>query len=274
MSDSAVTSATLLAFAEQLADAARAVTLASFRRPLDIVKKEDDSPVTAVDRGAEQAMRELIKRHRPADDVFGEEFGRSDSGDSGGDVWVLDPIDGTKSFISGSPLYCTLVAFVRDGAPLLGVLDMPALGERWCGLDMAGAQRATFNGAECAVSAPAAETLASAVMATTTLNFWDDEADTKLRRLCRLTAHTRLGGDAFCYGCLASGYVDVVADYAMRPYDYLPLVPLVTAAGGVISDWQGAPLTLPKTGSDGIGVVAAASPELHKQALAALNSVS
>ena len=251
-----------LAFAGRLADVARETTLPYFRRAVAVQNKGDDSPVTVADRECEKKMRALVAEKYPRHSVYGEEFGGEIGG---GFVWSLDPIDGTRSFISGSSQFCSLVALVCDGAPLLGVIDMPALGERWAGCDSPHLRRAVFNGAPCAVSRCAA--LPSAVMATTTLGVADDSRDAALRRLCRRAGHVRLGGDASAFGALASGFLDAAADYEMACYDYLPLLPIVRAAGGTITDWRG---DSPPFAAGTSGVVAAATGALHEAALAAL----
>lgn len=251
-----------LSFAGVLADAARETALPYFRGGVAVRSKDDDSPVTVADRECEKKMRALVAEKYPRHSVYGEEFGGEIGG---GFVWVLDPIDGTRSFISGSRQFCALIALVYDGAPLVGVIDMPALGERWTGCDSPHLRRATFNGAPCATSGRKA--LSSAVMATTTLGVAEDARDSALRRLCHRAGHVRLGGDASAFGALSSGFLDVAADYEMACYDYLPLLPVVRAAGGIITDWRGAP---PQFAAGTTGIVAAANDELHNAALSAL----
>ena len=179
----------------------------------------------------------------------------------------MDPIDGTRSFISGSPMYCTLIAFVRCGKPLIGLIDMPALDECWLGVNSADKSFSTFNGQPCRV-APCA-LLTQAKMATTTMGLIDDTRDQALRHLSQHTAHTRLGGDAQAYGSVASGFIHLAADYEMQPYDYLPLVAIVCAAGGQISDWHCHPLT-PNLGK--CGILASSNQSLHNAALTALST--
>ena len=253
-----------LEFAGRLADAARAAAMPYFRGGIAVQSKGDDSPVTVADRECEKQMRALIEKEFPQHKIYGEEFG----GDIGGGfVWVLDPIDGTRSFISGSRQFCSLVALVLDGAPIVGVIDMPALNERWSGCDSPQLRRAMFNQKEC--NASAKKDLSAAVMATTTLGVADanDARDIALRRLCAHAGHVRLGGDASAFGALASGFLDVAADYEMACYDYLPLLPIVRAAGAVITDWRG---DAPQFRAGTCGIVAAATAELHEAALSAL----
>ena len=254
-----------LRFAGRLADAGRAATLPHFRRGIAVQNKNDDSPVTAADRECEAKMRELIAEEYPNHAVYGEEFGGDLAGAESGFAWILDPIDGTRSFISGSRQYCTLIALAHDGLPLVGIIDMPALDERWAGCDSPKLRRAFFNGAPCAVSAQTE--LSRAVLATTTLGVADDSRDIALRKLYRKAGHVRLGGDASAFGSLASGFLDAAADYEMACYDYMPLAPVVRAAGGIITDWEG---KNPVLAGGKTGIAAAAGGELHRQMLDAL----
>jgi histidinol phosphatase-like enzyme (inositol monophosphatase family) len=249
----------LLGIAHSLADAAAAESLALFRTQLEIITKADDSPVTRADRAAETAMRDILGAALPIDGIYGEEHGleRIDAAR----IWVLDPIDGTRSFITGSPLWGTLIGVLEDGRIALGMIDMPVLRERWVGRPGAGAQR---NGQ--AVHASACAAIEQARIITTSPDIFgaaDWQAFDTLSRRC---AMRRFGGDCYGYAQLAGGTIDLVVEAGLQPYDYMGPAGLIEAAGGVITDWQGKPLGL---GSDG-RVLAAATPELHKQALAIL----
>ncbi|KWT94208.1 MULTISPECIES: histidinol-phosphatase [unclassified Variovorax] len=250
-----------LRIANALADAAAAHSLRLFRTPLEVIAKADESPVTMADRAAEAAMREILGAQRPADGIFGEEHGleRVDAAD----VWVLDPIDGTRSFITGSPLWGTLIGLVRGGRVELGMVDMPVLGERWVGQAGLGAQR---NGQPVRVSA--CGSVEAARIFTTSPDIFapaDWEAFDRLSRRC---AMRRFGGDCYSYAQLAGGSIDLVVETGLQPYDYLAPAGLIEAAGGVITDWEGRPLGLASNGR----VVAAATPALHREALAILNA--
>lgn len=252
-----------LRIADALADAAAALSLAYFRTPLDIIAKADESPVTQADRAAETAMREILGKERPADGIFGEEHGleRVDAAS----VWVLDPIDGTRSFITGSPLWGTLIALVRGGRVELGMIDMPVLRERWVGLHGLGAER---NGQP--VRASSCSAVAEARIVTTSpdiFNAADWQAFDTLSRRC---AMRRFGGDCYGYAQLAGGTIDLVVETGLQPYDYLGPAGLIEAAGGVITDWQGRPLDLQSDGR----VIAAATPALHREALAMLGAAA
>jgi len=250
-----------LRIANALADAAASHSLRLFRTPLDIIAKADESPVTQADRAAETAMREILGAERPADGIFGEEHG-SERVDAES-VWVLDPIDGTRSFITGSPLWGTLIALVRGGRVELGMVDMPVLGERWVGQAGLGAER---NGQP--VRASACSAVADARIVTTSpdiFNAADWQAFDTLSRRC---AMRRFGGDCYGYAQLAGGTIDLVVETGLQPYDYLGPAGLIEAAGGVITDWQGQPLGLQSDGR----VIAAATAALHREALAVLGT--
>ncbi|VTU18559.1 Histidinol-phosphatase [Variovorax sp. PBL-H6] len=249
-----------LRIANALADAAAAHSLRLFRTPLEVITKADESPVTMADRAAEAAMREILGSERPADGIFGEEHGvaRVDAEA----VWVLDPIDGTRSFITGSPLWGTLIGLLRGGRVELGMVDMPVLGERWVGQAGLGAQR---NGQPVRVSA--CDSVVAARIFTTSPDIFGPADWDAFDRLSRRCAMRRFGGDCYSYAQLAGGTIDLVVETGLQPYDYLGPAGLIEAAGGVITDWEGRPLGLASNGR----VVAAATPALHREALAILN---
>ncbi|MDM0000255.1 histidinol-phosphatase [Variovorax sp. J22P240] len=248
-----------LRVAHALAGAAAAHSLRLFRTPLDIIAKADESPVTQADRAAETAMREILAAERPADGIFGEEHGQERV--DAERIWVLDPIDGTRSFITGSPLWGTLIALVRGGRVELGMVDMPVLGERWIGQAGIGAQR---NGQPVRVRD--CKTIAEARIVTTSPDIFNAADWQAFDRLSRRCAMRRFGGDCYGYAQLAGGTIDLVVETGLQPYDYLGPTGLIEAAGGVVTDWEGRPLGLEANAR----VVAAATPELHRQALAIL----
>ncbi|HEY2256921.1 MAG TPA: histidinol-phosphatase [Variovorax sp.] len=248
-----------LRVARALADAAAAHSLRLFRTPLEVIAKADESPVTQADRAAEAAMREILGADRPADGIFGEEHGRERL--DAERIWVLDPIDGTRSFITGSPLWGTLIALVRGGRVELGMVDMPVLGERWIGQAGLGAER---NGQP--VHASACSEVARARIVTTSPDIFDAAGWQAFERLSRRCAMRRFGGDCYGYAQLAGGTIDLVVETGLQPYDYLGPTGLIEAAGGVITDWEGQPLGIHSDGR----VLAAATRDLHQQALALL----
>ena len=240
--------------ADRLADAAGDVVRRYFRQKLAIADKADESPVTQADREAEARMREMITSEFPAHGVVGEEHG-SDRGEAEF-VWVLDPIDGTKAFISGVPVFGTLIALLRDGRPVLGVIDHPASRERWLGV---AGQPTRLNGAEVRVAPRGG--LKDAVLWSTSPHMFDADpaGAAAYARLRSSVKFVHYGGECYQYAMLATGFIDIVVEDDMSPYDYCALIPVVEGAGGVITDWQGAALGMHSGGK----VLAAASAGLH-----------
>ncbi len=232
-----------IALALRLADAAGEVIRPWFRQAMDSERKGDASPVTIADREAEQAMRRILKAEVPRDTVIGEEFG-AEAGSSGRS-WVLDPIDGTTSFLAGRPIFGTLIALVVEGWPVLGVIDQPILGERWLG---AAGVPTTFNGVP--IRTRACRALNEATLATTGPHYFDDHQGGHFMALAAKSDHKRMimGGDCYNYGLLASGHIDVVCEANLKLHDWAALVPIVEGAGGTMCDWAGDPL---HAGSDG-----------------------
>jgi histidinol phosphatase-like enzyme (inositol monophosphatase family) len=246
-------------FAHRLANAAGAVVRKYFRTPVAVDDKADASPVTVADREAEASMRALIAIHHPEHGILGEEEGaeRLDADL----VWVLDPIDGTKAFIAGKPTFVTLIALVAGGVPVLGIIDQPVARERWVGV--AGAST-RFN--DQAVSTRSCARLDQAILNTTAPDLFSGDDARAFGRLSAAVKHTLYGGDGYAYGLLAGGFIDVVAEADLKPYDFCALAPIVAGAGGVMTDWRGQPLTV---NSDG-RVVAAGDAAVHDAALGAL----
>lgn len=254
-----------VAFAEELAEAARRVTRRYFRTPVSVDTKADASPVTVADRETEARLREAIAARFPAHGVVGEEHG-TDRG-AAEYVWVLDPIDGTKAFITGNPLFGTLIALTRAGRPILGLIDMPILGERWVGA----AGRPTAH-ADAAGRRPArtraCPRLGAAVLQATHPDMFQGADAAAFGRLAGAVRLTRFGGDCFSYAQLASGFVDLVCEACLQPYDFMALLPVIEGAGGAASDWQGRPLGLDSDGH----MLAAGDPTLLAPARALLKS--
>jgi len=249
-----------LTLAGQLADVAREIARRNFRMPLAVERKADGSPVTAVDRGIETEMRRMIRAAFPGHAIQGEEFATEGSGEF---TWVLDPIDGTKSFVTGFPLFGSLIALVRDGVPVLGIIEAPALNERWVGCD---GLPTRFNGN--AVKTSDCQSVEHATVYTTTAETFDAEERRHFDALSGRAALRRYGGDCYLYGLLASGYCELVIEAHLKPHDFMALIPVVEGAGGRITDWRGAPLA---AGSDG-RVVAAANGVLWRQTVAVLGA--
>ncbi|HUO20649.1 MAG TPA: histidinol-phosphatase [Steroidobacteraceae bacterium] len=249
-----------LALAEELADVARRIAVRHFRTPVTVQKKSDGTPVTAVDREIETEMRRLIGAAFPAHAIRGEEFPAQGSGEF---TWVLDPIDGTKSFISGFPLFGSLIGLVQGERPVIGVVEAPATAERWVGCE---GRRTRFNGREVRTSEVSA--LGDAVVYTTTAETFSPAERRRFEALAMRAGLRRYGGDCYLYGMLASGWCELVIEVQLKAHDFMAVVPVIEGAGGRISDWRGAPLT---TASDG-RVVAAANETLWRLAVETLGA--
>jgi inositol-phosphate phosphatase/L-galactose 1-phosphate phosphatase/histidinol-phosphatase len=248
-----------VALAERMADTVRPILASYFRDDIAFEVKDDQSPVTAADREAEMTIRRMIAAECPDHGVLGEEEGGERLGAAW--VWVIDPIDGTKSFVSGKPLFGTLIALLRDGCPVVGIIEMPALGERWVGAE---GQPTTWNGRPVRVR-PCTSLAGAWLYATSPQMFsgGDAAAFERLRTACYTSVY---GADLYAYGLLAKGRVDLVCEASLKPYDYCATVPVIAGAGGIITDWQGRPLGLASDGR----AIAAGDARSHGAALAAL----
>lgn len=226
---------------------------------LVVETKADDSPVTAADRGAEKLLREAIAQRFPTHGVIGEEFGSENP--NADFVWVLDPIDGTKSFAAACPLFGTLIALLHQGQPALGAIHLPVLQQLFIGDNFS----STLNGKP--VRTRATKRLAEATLLTSdSLNLAKYQHGPACDRVVSQAKLYRTWGDCYGYTLVAGGWADVMLDPIMNPWDIAALVPVIRGAGGVITDW---------TGKDPVhadSTVAAATPELHAQVIAELNS--
>jgi len=232
---------TFLALALRLADAAGEVIRPYFRKPIAVIDKPDLTPVTAADRAAEETMRGLIEARFPEHGILGEEFGRAREGAEF--IWTLDPIDGTKSFISGVPLFGTLIALTRDRRPIVGVIDQPISRERWVG---ASGLQATLNGAP--IRCRPCSVLGAATLFATTPDMFKGEDAASFARVSAAVKLTRFGADCYAYGLLAAGFVDLVLEADLKPYDFCAMVPIVEGAGGIATGWRGENLDLASDG--------------------------
>jgi histidinol phosphatase-like enzyme (inositol monophosphatase family) len=256
--------AELVAVAHELADVARIATLAHFRTPslvADTKEAHRFDPVTAADRLSETRMREVLARRRPDDGILGEEFGAI-AGTSGL-TWVLDPIDGTRGYLSGTPTWGVLIS-VRDAeGPLFGIIDQPYIGERFEG----GLGRSQVNGpmGKAALGVRAQRPLAQAILFSTFPEVGTPDEGAAFRRVAKGAKLVRYGTDCYAYALIAAGQIDLVIEAGLQAYDVQAPIAVIEAAGGIVTDWQGRPAL------EGGQILAAASREIHAEAMAHLN---
>ena len=248
-------------FAAELADAARPIILQYFRTGVVVDIKADDSPVTVADRSVEKALRAMIEERFPDHGIAGEEFGKKNP--DAEYVWSLDPIDGTKAFITGRPTFGTLIGLLRRGEPVLGVIDCPILDERWVGGPEV---PTTLNGKP--MLAPVAKPLDKAILTATSPDMFNAMEAPRFAALKDACGLTLFSGDCHNFGLLALGTIDLVVEASLSDYDYLAPAAVVMGAGGLLTDWSGAPVRLGSTSR----IVAARNPSLHAAALAQLSS--
>jgi histidinol phosphatase-like enzyme (inositol monophosphatase family) len=246
-----------LAFAHELADAAHALLAPAAALRPEVQVKADRSFVTALDAQIEARLRELIGARFPAHGILGEEAGASAPDAEA--VWILDPIDGTAPFVAGVPVFGTLIALAWQGVPVIGVMHLPVTRQRYVG---AAGRASTMNGAP--LRTRACPGLAQAILTTSNPDFLSAVERPALEALRTRTAWRIYGGCCLSYGLLAAGRTDIAIDAGFKVWDYAPFRPLIEGAGGVITDWQGAPVTL----DSGSQVLAAGDPARHREALA------
>ncbi|MCK0149116.1 histidinol-phosphatase [Marivita sp. S6314] len=250
----------LWAVAERMADAARDAILPHFRsRNLSTDNKlaSGFDPVTIADRAAETAMRAVLAEHRPDDGILGEEHGSVEG--TTGLTWVLDPIDGTRSFISGTPTWGVLIALSDDTGPFMGLIDQPYVGERFMG--GLGQARWTGPGRDDVLQTTTTATLADATLFSTFPEIGTEDERRAFQRVSEAVKLTRYGCDCYAYALLAAGQIDLVIEAGLNAYDIQGPIAVIEAAGGIVTDWTGAPA------HHGGTALAAATPELHAQAL-------
>lgn len=248
-------------FCTDLAGGAKNISLKYFRKRIEYEQKEDLSPVTIADQAIEAYARQRIAATYPDHGIIGEEM---EAIEQGRYIWYIDPIDGTKSFISGMPFFGMLAA-LRDAQEeriLFGMIDIPALGERWMGTG----RSATFNGAPCRVSG--CTRLNEAQLYTTSPDIFTKDDWETYERISHAARFRRFGGDCYLYGLLASGHCDLVIEASLKTFDFMALIPVVEGAGGVVTDWDGRPVTPMSDGR----VVAAASQALLDEVLSVIHS--
>lgn len=251
-----------IALIHRLSDTAGEVIRPYFRRKLDIIDKGAGvamfDPVTAADKGGEEAIRAVLEIERPEDGILGEEFPEKQG--SNGRTWVIDPVDGTRAFITGQTQWGTLIALNENGIPALGVLDQPVTRERFLGT-ASKTELHTPDGVS-ALSVRSCESLAQAVLMTThPWNYFDASEQIAFRNLSEAVMMSRFGGDCYAYGLLAMGFVDLIVEARLKPWDIQALIPIVEGAGGIITDWKGGPC------AEGGRVIAAGDKRVHAEAM-------
>ena len=246
--------------AERLAEVSGNIICRYFRALPKIGEKPDFTPVTIADKEAELAMREIIQAECPDHGIVGEEGGNLL--EQAKFVWVLDPIDGTKNYASGSYQFGTLISLLENGNYVLGIIDQPVLRERWLGVR---GKPTTFNGAP--VRARSCKSLEDAWMYSTSPSMFDLGNHQRFERLTKKVKHSLFGTDCIGYGLIASGFTDIVCEARMQPWDYAAHIPIFEGAGGFISDWNGNPLTI----SSGGTVLACGDKRIHEAALKVLS---
>ncbi|HEY8697433.1 MAG TPA: histidinol-phosphatase [Rhizomicrobium sp.] len=254
-----------IAFAHRLADVAGEVIRPYFRRRIEVANKKMMvageavfDPVTAADKGAEEAIRALIEQERPEDGILGEEFGEKPS--ANGRRWVLDPVDGTRAFITGRHEWGSLIALEENGRAVLGIIDQPVLRERFIGAN--GEAEFFAEGTRTPLAVRPCPDLSQAVLCATHPDaFYAPGERDAFRRVQRKVRMTRWGGDCYIFGALALGFVDLIVETTFHRWDVAALIPVVEGAGGIITDWQGGDC------SAGGQVLAAGDARLHAAAM-------
>lgn len=255
-------------FAQKLADVSGKMIKKYFRSNLFVEEKEDKSPVTIADKNTESVLREMISEKYPEHDILGEEFGFNSSGSKW--KWILDPIDGTRSFILGVPIFGTLISLIENDIPKFGIIDIPIMEERWVGINKEDTifypKKNLKNSFQCRVSDK--KLIEKSTLIATDPGMFDNIQKPLFEKIAARVKMVRFGGDCYNYGLLALGFIDLIVEADMKLFDVIALVPVVEESGGIISDWQGNSFFNDEW--DGT-VLAAASVELHKIALNLLN---
>ncbi|MBA7630698.1 3'(2'),5'-bisphosphate nucleotidase CysQ [subsurface metagenome] len=247
--------------AQHMADVSGEILRRSFQKSNIFADKSDASPVTEIDLTVERAIRGMIQDAYPEHGIIGEEVG--DFKRNAEYVWLIDPIDGTKAFIAGIPVFGTLIALARNGEPFLGIIDQPILRQRWVGVD--GAQT-MLNGSP--VHVRKCQDISEAIIDISSPEYFKGDDRNAFNRLRKAVKWAVYGGSCYAYGMLAAGFLDIGLEVEHEPPDYCALVPIVRNAGGVITDWQGDALTI----NSGNRFIAAGDHEVHARAISLLNS--
>ncbi len=247
-------------FANSLADEASKTSMHYFRNKIEIEIKDDESPVTLADKETEQVLRDKIRKQYPEHGILGEEY--EDEKIDSEFIWVIDPIDGTRSYIAGHKDFGNLIALLHNKKPVIGVINCPAHDERWVGVK---SKITKYNGREIHTSG--IQKIKDAYLFTSGLYFIEPQIKKGLKLLKEKSRYYRFGGDCYMYGMLASGLIDIVLEDTLKAHDYMALVNVIEGAGGVISDKFGKDISLESDGS----LVASSSVSLHEEIIKLIN---
>jgi len=255
----------LTAFFDLLCDAAAKQTLPRFRQPLSVTNKlkGDFDPVTEADREAEKVIREIIETRFPDHGIVGEEFGSVR--ESARYQWIIDPVDGTRAFISGVPVWGTLIGLYDNGKPIAGVMDQPFTGERYAAIARHGSLRVRGVSAT-ALQTSSVDQLDSATLMTTSPDLFTSAADQQFFEVQKQVRLSRYGCDCYAYCLLAAGHIELVVESGLNIYDIAALIPIIESAGGLVTSWSGG------DASKGGTILAAANADIHRQAMALLDA--
>ncbi len=248
-------------FSIHLADESEKIIKKYFRTSLDVDSKEDQSPVTIADKEVELKIREIIKTHYPEHGILGEEFDQTNIESEY--IWVIDPIDGTRSFIAGHKDFGTLIALVYNNKPIVGIINCPMHNERWVGIIN---KETTMNNK--VVKTSKTTVINESYFCTSGLYLEDDHFKKSCDKIINKSKYYRLGGDCYMYGMIASGLIEIVLEDTLKTHDYMALIPVIEGAGGVVTDKYGSPVTINSDGS----IVASANKSLHNQIINIINN--
>ena len=250
----------LLLFSNYLADESEKIIKQYFRKPLIVSSKEDQSPVTIADKNTELRIRELIEFKYPNHGILGEEFDEKNINSEY--LWVIDPIDGTRSFIAGHKDFGTLIALLYKNEPIIGIINCPMHKERWVGIK---GKRTTLNEKE--VKTSNIKLLDNSYVSSSGLYFDNEHLRKGFNKIIKKAKYYRYGGDCYMYGMLASGLIEIVIEDTLKAHDYMALVPIIKGAGGVVTDKYGKEVNINSKGS----IIASANETLHKKLIEIIN---
>jgi inositol-phosphate phosphatase/L-galactose 1-phosphate phosphatase/histidinol-phosphatase len=248
-------------FANLLADSASQTSMKYFRKKLEVDNKDDESPVTIADKETEKIIRDEIRKNFPNHGILGEEYENENLESEF--IWVIDPIDGTRSYIAGHKDFGNLISLLHNNQPIIGIINCPAHNERWLGIKDV---KTTCNGKNVLTSG--IKKIENAYLFTSGVYFYEPFFRKGFETLKGKTKYFRLGGDCYMYGMLSSGLIDIVIEDTLKAHDYMALINVVEGAGGKISDKYGKPITLQSDGS----LIASSSSQLHNEIINIINN--